>query len=97
MKSVSDATEHQNRIQFKSSNELFEKLKLDKYWNIQEIDESVLISHTTLQPGPKYALTLVVHSDCSVVAYVEGVAVNRWGNYVIPSHVYDTNTLRVNP
>ncbi|XP_066966382.1 uncharacterized protein [Macrobrachium rosenbergii] len=94
-KSVTDDNEYQNKIQFKSSSELLGKLKLDKYWKIQEIDESVLISHTTLLPVPKIALSLVVHSDCSVAAYVEGVAVNRWGNYVIPSHVYDTNILEL--
>ena len=78
-KSVTDATEYEKKINFKNTEELITKLKLDKYWTVTKIDESVLISRISLFPLPKMTLSLVVHNDCSVSACVEGIAVKRLG------------------
>ena len=91
-KSTVDAKEYESKHTFNNTEEIFENLQLDKYWTVIKEVDSVVIYHLTLHPVPKVPLSMVVH-DCSVHAYIEGIAVNKLGNYVLPSNINDTNTL----
>lgn len=92
-KSTADAKEYERKHTFNNTEELVKNLQLDKYWTVKEEVDCVMINRIISHPTPKLILSMVVHNDCSVHAYVEGIAVKRLGNDVVPSHLNDTNTL----
>ena len=89
-----DANNYQRKIAFHDLEELSSKLQVDEYWNIIHKDQSLLISHISISP-PKMMLSVLVNDDKSVHAYIEDMPVKKLHDYVIPSHVQDTDTLAV--
>ena len=54
---------------------------------------NLLISHISISPSPKMMLSVLVNHNKIVQTYIEDMSVKKLHDFVIPSHVQDTDNL----
>lgn len=88
--SVADDMHHQQRKQYKTIDELLEKLNfLDEYWTVINQQKSVMVCHIKSMPRLKVTLCLEIHESCAVRLFVGEAEMQKLGDYKIPSHIND--------
>lgn len=92
--SITDDAAHRETRKFSTLNELSEKLvSLDKYWKVVKLDKSLVICNILCKPHPEIKLSVLIDNNCAVTVYADGVEMHRLGNFRIPSHVNDIDSL----
>ena len=65
------------------------------YWSVIKQQETLIICIVIKSPHPKIKLSLVIESDFAVHVFCRDVKINKIGNYKIPKHVTDQNSLEI--
>ena len=78
-------------------NDLEEKLNflVRNYWSVVRQQETLIIWSSIKSPNPKINLSLVIESDFAVYVFCIEVEINKIGDYNIPKHVTDQNSLEI--
>ena len=89
-----DHQELKEHRKFENLGELVEKLKhLDKYWEIIEKPDSVVVCHVTANPDPKIKCSVTISDLSRVKVFFESVELQKLGNYKIPSEINSIDAL----
>ena len=94
--SITDDLTYKKQKKFHNMNDLEGKLDFlqRNYWSIVR-QQQTLICSIIKSPYPKINLFLVIESNFAVYAFCWDMEINKIGDYKIPKHVTDQNSLEI--